>query len=100
MTSSAVASSGPSWQVEIPGLSQLILNVGSHGLKQLAMAGVDIHSIGCMLMIAVYTPTSREFRKLLAVAREAQRSERLWFYKTVEFGAAMNFLADQLLKTR
>lgn len=93
-------SSAPSLQVDLPGLSQLILNVGSHGLKQLAMAGVDIHSIGCMLMIAEYTPASPEFRKKINLARNAQRSERLWLYKVVEIGASTNFLADQLLKTR
>lgn len=94
------SSSTPSWQVDIPGLSQLILNVGSHGLKQLAMAGVDIHSIGCMLMIAEFTPASQEFRKKITNARQVQRSERQWLYKVVEIGAATNFLADQLLKTR
>ncbi|KAK7179894.1 hypothetical protein PSPO01_14024 [Paraphaeosphaeria sporulosa] len=93
-------SSAPSLQVDLAGLSQLIFNVGSHGLKQLATAGVDIHSIGCMLMIAEYTPASQEFRKKINYARNAQRSERLWLYKFVEIGASTNFLADQLLKTR
>ena len=92
--------SAPSLQVDLAGLSQLILNIGSHGLKQLAMAGVDVHSIGCMLMIAEFTPASRDFRKKISNARSAQRSERLWLYKVVEIGAATNFLADQLLKTR
>jgi hypothetical protein len=57
MTSSSVLA----WQVDIAGLSQLIFNLGSHGLKQLAMAGVDLHFIGCMLMIAEFTPASPDF---------------------------------------
>ena len=103
MASNALAASGPSgptWQVDIPGLSQLILSAGSYGLKQLACSGVDIHSIGCMLMIAEYVPASKEFRSTLNRARESQRSERLWMYKVVEIGTATNFLADQMLKTR
>lgn len=100
MASSLATSSAPQWQVDISGLSQLILNVGAHGLKQLALAGVDIHSIGCMLMIAEFTPASPAFRKKITSARNAQRSERLWLYKVVEIGASTNFLADQLLKTR
>jgi hypothetical protein len=97
---SAASSSGPAWQVDIPGLSQLILSAGSYGLKQLATSGVDIHSIGCLLMIAEYVPASKEFRGTLNRARELQRSERLWMYKVVEIGAGTNFLADQMLKTR
>jgi hypothetical protein len=64
MSSNAVAAAGPSgpaWQVDIPGLTQLILGAGSYGLKQLATSGVDVHSIGCMLMIAEYVPASQEF---------------------------------------
>ncbi|KAI9890801.1 MAG: hypothetical protein M1814_003585 [Vezdaea aestivalis] len=93
-------SGAPSWQVDIPNLSQLILGAGAQGLKQLALSGVDIHAIGCMLMIGEFTPTSDEFRKSLKRCREAQRSERLWMYKVVEYGSGQNFLADNLLKTR
>jgi hypothetical protein len=105
MTSTSNAMSGGplggiSWQVDIPSLSQLVVSVGSHGLKQLALSGVDIHSIGCMLMIAEYTPCSSDFRRLLNRARSEQRAEHLWFHKMVEIGASTNFLADQLLKTR
>lgn len=95
-----MASNGPAWQVDITGLSQLILSAGSYGLKQLATSGVDVHSIGCMLMIAEYVPASESFRLTLKRARELQRSERLWMYKVVEIGTATNFLADQLLKTK
>lgn len=103
MASNALAASGqggPTWQVDIPGLSQLILSAGSYGLKQLACCGVDVHSIGCMLMIAEYVPASKDFRATLNRARDSQRSERLWMYKVVEIGTATNFLADQMLKTR
>ncbi|KAJ5770983.1 uncharacterized protein N7511_003034 [Penicillium nucicola] len=92
--------SQPGWQIDIPGLSQLILNAGAYGLKQLALAGVDTHTIGCMLMIAEYTPASPEFRTKLNKTREEQRSEQLWLYKMIEIGASVNFLADQMLKTR
>ena len=93
-------SGGPQWQVDIPSLSQLVVSAGSYGLKQLALAGVDIHSIGCLLMIAELVPASMEFRKGLNRSREKQRSERLWVYAMIEIGAGTNFLADQLLKTR
>jgi hypothetical protein len=67
MASNALAASsrsGPAWQVDIPGLSQLILSAGSYGLKQLACSGVDVHSIGCMLMIAEYVQRLRTFEPL------------------------------------
>lgn len=91
---------GPTWQVDIPSLSQLILSAGSYGLKQLAYSGVDVHSIACMLMIAQYVPASKDFLATLHRSRESQRSDRLWMYKLVEIGTATNFLADQMLKTR
>ena len=103
MASNALAASGqggPTWQVDIPSLSQLILSAGSYGLKQLACSGVDMHSIACMLMIAQYVPASKDFLATLHRSRESQRSDRLWMYKLVEIGTATNFLADQMLKTR
>ncbi|RDW90059.1 uncharacterized protein DSM5745_01834 [Aspergillus mulundensis] len=90
----------PQWQIDITGLSQLIFSAGAHGLKQLALAGVDPHTIGCMLMIAEYTPASQDFRTKLSKARQQQRMDRLWLHKLVEIGASTNFLADQMLKTR
>lgn len=90
----------PQMQVDLPGLTQLIMNVGSYGLKQLSMAGVDLHSVGCMLMIAEFVPACPSFRKTLNRARELQRSEKLWMFKVVEIGTASNFLAEQFLKTR
>jgi hypothetical protein len=97
---SAAGSPNVKWQIDIPGLSQLIVNLGASGLKQLAMAGVDVHSVGCLLLLANLTPTSIEYRRELNRVRELQRQERIWLYKVVEIGAATNFLADQLLKTR
>jgi hypothetical protein len=96
----APANSLPQWQVDIPSLSQLLVSAGSHGLKQLSLCGVDIHSIGCMLMIAELTPACQEFRKTLNLVRDKQRAEKMWMYKVVEIGGATNFLADQMLKTR
>jgi hypothetical protein len=94
------SSSSLQWQIDIPSLSQLILNVGAYGLKQLALAGVDIHSIGCLLLISNSTPTRIEYRQELNKQRQLQRNERKWLFTMVEIGAASNFLADELLKTR
>ncbi|KAL4740504.1 hypothetical protein BDV11DRAFT_214350 [Aspergillus similis] len=90
----------PQWQIDIPSLSQLVFSAGAHGLKQLALAGVEPHTIGCMLMIAEYTPASQDFRTKLNKARQQQRVDRVWLYKLVEIGACTNFIADQMLKTR
>ena len=89
-----------SWQVDIPGLSQLVLNAGANGLKQLALSGVDIHTIGCMLMVSELIPVSQDFRRALNNSREKQRAERQWLYKVVEIGTGSFFLVDQFLKTR
>lgn len=89
-----------SWQVDIPGLSQLVLNAGANGLKQLALSGVDIHTIGCMLMVSELVPVSQDFRHALNNSREKQRAERQWLYKVVETGTGSFFLVDQFLKTR
>jgi hypothetical protein len=97
---SAVGATNVQWQIDIPSLSQLIVNLGASGLKQLAMAGVDVHSVGCLLLIANLTPTTIEYRRELNRIRESQRKERIWLYKVVEIGTATNFLADHLLKTR
>ena len=90
----------PQLQIDLVGLSSLMMSIGSRGLKQLATSGVAVHSLGCMLMIAEFTPASMEFRMTLNRVREQQRSERSWFFKAVEIGSGSNFLADQLLQTR
>jgi hypothetical protein len=100
MATSGGGAGNAQWQIDIPSLSQLIVNLGASGLKQLAMAGVDVHSVGCLLLIANLTPTTIEYRQELNRIRESQRKDRIWLYKVVEIGAATNFLADQLLKTR
>ncbi|KAL8735491.1 MAG: hypothetical protein Q9181_002781 [Wetmoreana brouardii] len=89
-----------SWQVDIPGLSQLVLGAGAHGLKQLALSGVDIHTLACMLMVSELTPASQGFRITLNTLREKQRNERQWLFNLVEIGAGSSFLVDHLLKTR
>ena len=88
------------WQVDIPSLSRLILGAGAQGLKQLALAGVDIHAVGCMLMIGEYTPASNTFRQSLNRCRQAQRAERIWIYKVVEIGGGHSYLVDKFLNTR
>lgn len=100
LTGSACSSGGISWQVDIPSLSQVLLNFGSHALKHITNWGVQMHIVGCMLRIGEFYPAGRPFRPQLNRARQQQRSERSWLYKTIEIGTATNGLADELLKTR
>ncbi|MCJ1387642.1 hypothetical protein MMC18_000485 [Xylographa bjoerkii] len=86
--------------IDLGGLTQWAASIGSRGLKQLATSGVQLHSLGCMLMIAELIPASNQFRRTVNRERQQQRSERFWYFKAVEVGGASNFLADQLLKTR
>lgn len=97
MTSS-VGSVG--WQVDLPGLASLVLNLGTAGLKRFAEAGVDFHTILCMGEIAEQCPASNEYRRELSECRQKQRKQSQWLYKVVEIGAATNFVADELLKRR
>ncbi|KAL8665415.1 MAG: hypothetical protein Q9202_002308 [Teloschistes flavicans] len=89
-----------SWQVDIPSLSNLVASAGAHGLKQLALSGVDIHTLGCMLMVSELIPACQDFRLNLNTRREKQRGERRWLFNAVELGAGTSFLVDHLLKTR
>lgn len=89
-----------SWQVDIPGLSRLVMGAGAHGLKQMVLSGVDIHTIGCMLMVSELIPVSQDFRITLNARREKQRTECQWLYNLVEIGAGSSFSVDHLLKTR
>ena len=104
MSSSTVISAGGGggvgWQVDLPGLASLVLNLGASGLKRFAEAGVDFHTILCMGEIAEKCAASNEYRRELSVCRQAQRKESQWLYKLVEIGAATNFVADELLKKR
>ena len=103
MSSNAVAAGGGgglSWQADIPGLASLALTLGSAGLKRLAQAGVDFHTIVCMGEIAEKCPASNEYRRELSECRQAQMKESQWLYKVVELGGATNFVADELLKKR
>ncbi|KAM0796135.1 hypothetical protein BDR22DRAFT_966380 [Usnea florida] len=104
MTSSTALSAGAGasvdWQVDLPGLASLVLNLGASGLKRFAEAGIDFHTILCMGEIAEKCPASNEYRRELSVCRRAQRKESQWLYKLVEIGAATNFVADELLKKR
>ncbi|KAI4131076.1 MAG: hypothetical protein LQ338_001397 [Usnochroma carphineum] len=88
------------WQVDLPGLSSLVLNMGAAGLKKFAQAGVDIHTLLCMGEIAEVCPASLEYRKEINACRQQQRKNSIWLYKMVEIGTASNFLADELLKKR
>lgn len=95
-----MASGPPQLQLDLVGLTNLATSIGSRGLKYLATSGVHMHSLGCMLMIAELAPASVHFRHRLDQVRQQERSERFWYFKAVEIGAASNFLVDQLLNTR
>ena len=97
---SAGGGGGVGWQVDLPGLASLVLNLGASGLKRFAEAGVDFHTILCMGEIAEKCAASNEYRRELSVCRQTQRTESQWLYKLVEIGAATNFVADELLKKR
>ena len=88
------------WQVDLPGLSSLVANMGIAGLKKLAQAGVDVHTLICMGEIAEVCPASHEYRKEINACRQQQRKQSIWLYKVVEIGTASNFIADELLKRR
>ena len=89
-----------SWQIDIPGLTQLIAGAGAQGLKELALAGVDVHTLGCMLSIGELVPATQEFRRDMVRVREKQRKQSRWIYNAIEIGAGSCFLVDHLLKTR
>ena len=97
---SQIERGGVGWQVDLPGLASLVLNLGASGLKRFAQAGVDFHTILCMGEIAEKCPASNEYRRELTVCRQEQRKQSQWLYRLVEIGAATNFVADELLKLR
>lgn len=88
------------YQMDIVGLTQMFFKVGAHGLKQIALAGIDVHTIGALLTLGNLVPASVEFRRKLDICRTKQRKSFSWIYKTIEIGTSTNFLADELLKTR
>lgn len=96
----AVSAGQVQWQMDITGLTQLVMNAGAHGLKQIALAGVDPHTIGCLLMLGELSPICLDFRKRLNACRKEQKKSRRLIYKAIEIGTATNFLADELLKRR
>ncbi len=71
----AAGGGGVSWQADIPGLASLALTMGRSGLKKLAQAGVDFHTIVCFSEIAEKCPASIEYRIEISECREAQRRE-------------------------
>lgn len=98
--SGSTGGGGVGWQVDLPGLSSLVLNLGSAGLKRFAEAGVDLHTVICMGEIATTCQASNQYRKDLSLYREEQRKEAQWLYRVVEIGASTNFITDTLLKKR
>lgn len=74
--------------------------MGAAGLKKIAQARVDIHTLLCMGEIAELCPASLEYRKQINNCRQKQRKQSIWFHKVVEIGTATNFIPDELLKKR
>ena len=72
MSGDAVATSGGNvgWQVDLPGLTSLVLNLGTAGLKGFVQAGVDHDRLLCMGDIAEKCPTSNDLRKELGYCRQ------------------------------
>jgi len=102
--SRAITSSSKSndlnWQIDIPGLAQLLLRFGADGLKRLQLSGVDIHTVGCMLYLGEMTPASVAFRSKLQKVRQTQRAKTWWFHGAVQYGSGVSFVVDELLKLR
>ena len=74
-STSGIGARSVQWQADIPGLTQLILRIGARGLKKLALAGVNVHTLSCLLMIGECTPASTACRRALLRCRNAQRQE-------------------------
>lgn len=100
ITTVAPASSGVSWSVNIPQLADLVLRFGAEGLKRLQLSGIDIHTIGCILQLGEITPASVEYRSRLQATREMQRAKTWWINNALQYGCGVNFVVDELLKTR
>jgi hypothetical protein len=90
----------PQIQLELVSLTQLISNIGTHGIKQLAQAGVDPYTIHSLLALGERCPASDSCIRQIVECRNKQRSQRMWLYNLVEIGTQTNFLVDELLKRR
>jgi hypothetical protein len=78
-STSGIGARSVQWQADIPGLTQLILRIGARGLKKVALAGVNVHTLSCLLMIGGCTPASTACRRALLRCRNAQRRESSGF---------------------
>lgn len=96
----AVSANQVAWQMDIVGLTQLIIHAKDHDLKQIALAGVDPHTMKCLLMLEKLSPICLEFRKRLSACRRKQRKSRKLIYKAIEIGTATNFATNGPLKRR
>lgn len=93
MVTTVQTSPNVNWSINIPELADLVLRFGAEGLKRLQLSGVDIHTIGCILLLGEIAPASLECRSRLQKAREVQRAT-WWIHNNG------NFVVDELLKTR
>jgi hypothetical protein len=100
MITTVQTSPNVNWSINIPELADLVLRFGAEGLKRLQLSGVDIHTIGCILSLGEITPASLEYRTRLQKAREVQRAKTWWIHNTIQYGSGVNFVVDELLKTR
>lgn len=56
MHSSQISGSGVGLQIDLPGLTSHMMNLGVAGLRKFAQAGADLHTLLCMREIAEICP--------------------------------------------
>jgi hypothetical protein len=93
------ASSGPSWQVDIPSLTQLMINIGVGGLKQLDVAGIGVYTMGALIQLGNVTKTTHEYETALVKCKNKHLAST-WIHKTLELAGASNIVVATLLKDR
>ena len=69
-------------------------------MKHLALAGVDPHTVGSMILTGELVPASNKFRSELHHLRDSQRKEIKGYCECIEIGTGPNFTEDQMLKIR
>jgi hypothetical protein len=97
MAPSQAIASGPQWQIDIPTLAQVLTNFGIAGLKQLALTGIDVHSLICLHALSGVTQTSFEYRNVLETCK-AKHLKTTWIHKALEISGASNYFVGILFK--
>lgn len=69
------------------GAMQAFTGASFRGMKHLANAGVDPHTVGSMLLIGELVPVSSNFRIELHQVRDSQRKKSKAYCGLIEIGA-------------